>query len=288
LSLADAVNPHERRFDLPGISLAAAEWGQPGGLPVLALHGWLDNAGSFDRLAPLLADCHVIALDLAGHGASDFRSVDAAYDLWRDVGDVLDVAEQLTWPRMNLVGHSRGAAIAMLFAAAFPERVEKLVLLEGGIPLVGNVDDAPQTLAKGLLDRRRLYRKEGRVFMDRDTAIDERAGGFSKVSRAAAEILARRSLRGVAGGYQWRADQRLKGGSEIKLDTSYARAFVRRVTAPVLMILAEESPFADLPIYQEMIAEFPAIEVARLAGGHHFHLESAAPEIARRIRLFLA
>src|SRR5690606_21588204 len=95
----------ERRFTVPGLSLAAVEWGDPDGLPVLAAHGWLDNAGSFDLLAPLLHGCRTVSLDLAGHGASGFRSPDASYDLWQDVDDLLDVTDELGWPRACLLGH---------------------------------------------------------------------------------------------------------------------------------------------------------------------------------------
>lgn len=279
--------PRERRFDLPGLSLAAAEWGDPGGRPVLAAHGWLDNAGSFDLLAPLLPGCHIVSLDLAGHGASGWRSPDAAYPIWQDAGDLLEVMDALEWPRASLLGHSRGAGVAMLFAAAFPQRVDKLVLLEGGVPLVGTAEDAPRALAKALLDRRSLLGKTGRVFSDRATAIEERSAGFSKVSPAAAEILARRSLRAVPGGFRWHADQRLKGESELRLTAEHVRAFVRRVEAPVLMILAEESPFRELPIYRDITSEFRSIEVVRLPGGHHFHLEGAERAIAERVRRFL-
>ncbi|HLF11420.1 MAG TPA: alpha/beta hydrolase [Gammaproteobacteria bacterium] len=277
---------NERRFELPWLTMAAAEWGTSDGLPVLAAHGWLDNAGSFDLLAPLVTGSHIVALDLAGHGFSGFRSPDASYNIWQDVGDLIDVADQLSWERFNLLGHSRGAAISMLLAATFPERVDRLVLLEGGVPIIGDAEEAPSTLARALLDRRSLSRKSGRVFTDRDTAITERAGGFSKVSRDAAQVLARRSLREVPGGFQWHADQRLKGSSELKLTADHVRAFIARVSAPVLMILAEQSPFGDWVIYQEMISRFAMIEVVRLPGGHHFHLEGAQDEIARRVRRF--
>jgi pimeloyl-ACP methyl ester carboxylesterase len=279
--------PNQREFVLPGLTLAAQVWGRSGGVPVLALHGWLDNASTFDLLAPLLPECEIVALDLAGHGRSGFRSPDAAYNIWEDVGDLLEVAEQLGWPRFNLLGHSRGAAIGMLFAAAYPELTDRLVLLEGGVPVVGTAADAPETLARSFRERRDLRAKSGRVFVDRATAIAERARGFTKLSTAAAEILARRALREVEGGFQWHADQRLKGVPEVRLTREQVRAFVERVEAPALMVLAEESPFGGTDLYQEMIAAFEKIETVVLPGAHHLHLEGAQGEIAARVRRFL-
>ncbi|HEX6997385.1 MAG TPA: alpha/beta fold hydrolase [Gammaproteobacteria bacterium] len=279
--------PIERRFDVAGLELAAQEWGAPDGVPVLAVHGWLDNSGSFDLLAPLLEGCRVIAVDLAGQGQSDFRSPDSSYLLWQDVADLLEIADRLEWRELTLLGHSRGAAVATLFAAAFPERVSKLVLLEGGVPLASPAEEAPGQLARALRERRSLLGKSGRVFPDRDTAIRERAEGFSRVSREAAAILARRSLREVPGGFQWHADQRLKARSEMRYTPEVAAAFVAAVQAPVLMLLAEHSPFADLPAFRSLAARFRKLESHRLPGGHHFHLEGAEHELARRIRAFL-
>lgn len=277
----------ERRFELPGFTLAAKVWGATGGRPVLALHGWLDNAATFDRLAPLLPGCEIVALDLAGHGLSGSRSPDASYNIWQDVGDLLDVQEQLAWPRCTLLAHSRGAAIATLFAAAFPDRVDKLVLLEGGVPFAGEPTEAPADLARAVLDQRSLRGRSGRVFTDRAKAISERAQGFTKITVESAEILAARSLREVHGGYQWHADQRLKGASELKLTREHVRAFVRAVRAPVLLVLADAGPFGHTPLYEEMLPEFAALELVRLPGGHHLHLEGAETEIAARIRAFL-
>jgi pimeloyl-ACP methyl ester carboxylesterase len=279
--------PRERKFELPAYSLAAEIWGSPGERPILASHGWLDNAGSFDLLAPLLPGCEIVALDLAGHGQSGSRSPDSAYNLWQDVGDLLDVADELGWQRCTLLGHSRGAGISMLFAATFPDRVDKLVLLEGGLPLTAEASEAPAGLAQALLESRALRDKGGRVFTDRKIAIAERAGGFSKVTTAAAERLARRSLREVPGGFQWHADQRLKAQSELKLTAEHARAFARRITAPVLLLFAEKSPFVDRPLYREMPSWFANVEVDRIPGGHHFHLEGSEAAIAERVRRFV-
>jgi pimeloyl-ACP methyl ester carboxylesterase len=279
--------PSERRFELPGLRLAARVWGDPGGRRVLASHGWLDNAGSFDLLAPLLPGCEIVALDAAGHGFSDSRSPDAGYNLSQDAGDLLDVLDALGWQTCTLLGHSRGAAISVLFAAAFPERVEKLVLLEGGLPLTGEADDAPETLARALLDRRALRDRQGRVFAERSRAIAERTQGFTKVTAAAAEILARRSLREVPGGFQWHADQRLKGASPHRFTAEHAKAFARRVACPVLLVFAEDSPFSSQPLYLEAMPLFRKGKLVRLPGGHHFHLEGAEVAIAAHVRAFL-
>ena len=250
------------------------------------MHGWLDNAGSFDRLAPELAGCHIFALDAAGHGFSGNRSVDAAYNIWQDVGDVCEVARQLGWGRFRLLGHSRGAAVATLLAGTYPQLVEQLVLVEGAIPILATAQQAPDNLARAYDEQRQLRDKTGRVFPDRETALAERVNGFSPVALATADILARRSLRQVAGGYRWHADQRLKARSEVQLTPEQMRAFIERVTAPVLLFLAENSPFAGRPVFQEMLGYYADLKSLTLPGDHHLHLEGAELEIGRQIRGF--
>ncbi len=71
----------EVRLSLPHIELAAHLFGPEDGLPVIALHGWLDNANSFVRLAPKLKGLRIVALDMAGHGHSGHRPVGAGYAL---------------------------------------------------------------------------------------------------------------------------------------------------------------------------------------------------------------
>jgi len=280
------VTGRQRDFDLPAYRLAGLEWGA--GRPVLALHGWLDNAGSFRLLAPLLDGCHVVAFDAAGHGYSGNRSVDSAYNIWQEVSDVYDIADALGWDRFTLLGHSRGAGVSMLFASAFPDRVEQLVFIDGGLPIIGKAEDAPEGLGRAIVESRKLRTKKGRVFPSRARAIEERMNGFTAVSAAAAEILAERSLDEVEGGWQWHADQRLKAHSEIKLTRELTREFIRGVTAPVLAIQAADGPFIDRADFREMWPEFRDLDLQALPGGHHLHLEGAEQEIARRTLTFLA
>ncbi|CAM5400510.1 alpha/beta fold hydrolase [Rhodanobacter lindaniclasticus] len=118
--------PVECRIALPQLALAAQIWGEDTLPPLLALHGWLDNAGSFAQLAPhLAARFRVIALDLPGHGHADHLAAGASYHYVDYVQAALAAADALQLDRFTLLGHSLGAGIAALVAAARPGRIER-------------------------------------------------------------------------------------------------------------------------------------------------------------------
>jgi len=62
------IKGKELTFDVLGLQLHAKQWGDPAGIPTVGRHGWLDNANTFDRLAPLIPELNLVALDFAGHG----------------------------------------------------------------------------------------------------------------------------------------------------------------------------------------------------------------------------
>uniref|UniRef100_A0A8C2TD62 Serine hydrolase like 2 n=1 Tax=Coturnix japonica TaxID=93934 RepID=A0A8C2TD62_COTJA len=79
----------EVKFPVPWGHVAAKAWGPPEGHPVLCLHGWLDNANTFDRLIPLLPrDCRYVAMDFSGHGLSSHRPAGSLYHFLDYVSDV--------------------------------------------------------------------------------------------------------------------------------------------------------------------------------------------------------
>ncbi|MGW8376083.1 alpha/beta hydrolase [Streptomyces sp. ODS28] len=114
-----------------GIKLAYRTWGEgtADGTPVVLLH-CLGEDGE-DWRGPLvsqLAAAHPLyAPDLRGHGSSDWPG---AYGLDAVRDDLLGLLDELGLDRVILIGHAYGAAVASLFAAAHPERVERLVLEE--------------------------------------------------------------------------------------------------------------------------------------------------------------
>ena len=132
--LSSRDQPASHEWQVNNLKLAGLSWGHPSEKPLLALHGWLDNAASFAYLGPLLGGYYVVAPDLTGHGLSACRSADASYQIWDDLPEILGVLQELGWDSFQLMGHSRGAIIASLLASAFPERVRALALLDALSP----------------------------------------------------------------------------------------------------------------------------------------------------------
>ncbi|AHL75224.1 alpha/beta hydrolase [Stutzerimonas stutzeri] len=264
----------EIRLSLPHIEVAAHLYGPEDGWPVIALHGWLDNAASFSRLAPLLEGVRIVALDLPGHGHSDHRPIGAAYNIWDYAHDVLQVAEQFGWKRFSLLGHSMGAIVSVLLAGAMPDRIERLALIDGVIPYTGEADTAPQKLGESLQALLAVDDKRKPVYAEFQQAVVARMKGVGAVSHEAAERLAQRGLMPVPGGYTWRTDARLMLPSAMRLTRAHALAFVDRVACPASLILAEQGLMTQ-PAMLELTETLPFMR-HRLPGGHHLHLDDQA------------
>jgi len=270
-----SASVEEIRLNLPHIELAAHLYGPEDGQPVIALHGWLDNAASFSRLAPKLSGARILALDFAGHGHSAHRAAGAGYPLWDYALDVLLVAEQMGWSRFSLLGHSMGAIISILLAGAMPQRIERLALIDGLIPYLGEAAGAPRKLGEALQAQLDLPNKRKPVYEKVEQAVAARMKGVGAVSREAAERLAPRGLMPVPGGFTWRTDARLTLPSPLRFTRAHSEAFLAAVQCPVELVLAEGGMLnGELPLLA-LLENLP-FNVTRLAGGHHLHLDDEA------------
>ena len=266
----------EQRIALPHLALHAQVWGDATLPPLVALHGWLDNAGSFARLAPRLAARYrVIALDLPGHGHSDHLAAGASYHYLDYVQLVLAAADALRLDRYSLLGHSLGAGIAALVAAASPERIERLLLIEGLGPLG---DDGSHTLQRfrEALAPRGDNGKPLRIFRDVAQAIAARSMA-SGLPAGQARPIVERGLVEAGGGWRWRSDPRLTRPSAMRLAEAQVHALLRGIAAPTALLLAQPAtsylPSAPMQARAECVAN---IAVSHLGGGHHLHLEHPA------------
>lgn len=278
----------EIRFQLNGRCIAAQVWGNPEGHPVLALHGWLDNSASFSLVAPLLDALYIVAIDMAGHGQSDHRQTDAPYSILDDIQDIFSIADQLQWQRFSLLGHSRGAIISALAAGTFPERIDRLCLIEGIFPEPVALDAAPEQLANAIKTLRHLESRPLKTFANPAAAGRARQRGMFPLSEQAAHVLAERGIREVEGGFQWSTDQKLLAPSAYKLSREQIVAFMDRIEAQADLILGDKGVTELFPNLLNDVKKFPNIRIHHLAGGHHLHMEEAVAEIAALIRALIS
>ncbi|MEP7043399.1 MAG: alpha/beta hydrolase [Dokdonella sp.] len=277
----------ELRITLAHGVLAAKTWGDPQRPPLLALHGWLDNAGSFDRLAPLLAaDRYVVALDPRGHGRSA-HAVDGAWLHYVDYFDDLRaVFDHFGWTRADLLGHSLGGTLASLFAALYPERVGELLLVEALGPLTTAPEAALAQLRRALDQRAEFAtRRPLRLFAGIEAAIAARVAA-NGLGEAAARALVERGISKVAGGYVWSSDPRLTLASPQRYTEAQVLAMLAAIQASTLLILAEPATsYLPTSMMEARAMKVADIRIVRLPGHHHLHLDDA-PAVAGAIRAF--
>lgn len=279
------TKPVELRFEVNGITLAAQEWGDPNGEPVLALHGWLDNSASFYRLAPLLKNVRLIAVDMAGHGESDHRVGFSPYNIWNDVSDIFTIARQLDWEDFSLLGHSRGAIVSTLFAATFPEKINKLILLDGFFPEPIKDEDAPKQLERAVLDNAK--QNTPTVYETLERMSKARQESRWPLSQQSADALLERGVKKVAGGYCWSSDAKLMAASSFKLTHKQIYAFLSGITAPTKLLLAQEGLIKEFPTISSVLDNFSFIDVENFEGSHHFHMDSQVDLMSTVLNNFL-
>lgn len=268
------IAPIEERIPLRShLTLTAQIWGQPDAPPLLALHGWLDNAGSFAFLAPMLAKrWRVILLELPGHGHSGHLPAGGSYHYLDYVGAVIEAADALHLERYSLLGHSLGAGVGSLVAAARPQCIERLYLIEGLGPLG---DDGSTTLQRfrEAYAARSTKNKSKRVFVNIDQAISARTLA-SGLRADLARPIVERGLVEVDEGLRWRSDSRLTRPSPVRLAESQICTLLSGIEAPASLLLASPfTPYLPTALMRARATHVNRITITHLEGGHHLHLE---------------
>ena len=273
-------SPRHSSLRLRGVDHHLTRWGPDGGPPLVLLHGWADAGATFQVLVDAFTtDRALVALDWRGFGRSAWQN--APYWFPDYVAD-LEALLQVVSPGAPavLVGHSMGGNIACLYGGVRPERVSRIVNLEGFGLSPTNPVDAPARYRRWLDELAAPPTFSRYESLDRFQAVLQRKNPRLTPERAAF-IAASWSQQLPDGSYIVSADPAHKMVNPVLYRREEAEACWRQVAAPVLLVIGGLSEFGaragPLGSGDHYLALFPSLRVATLPGaGHMMHHEEPA------------
>ena len=280
----------EGHFNFQGLNLSYKEWMQvesgPTSVPVIALHGWMDNAGSFDELIPRLDCPHVIALDFSGHGLSDHRSDDADYYIWSWVEEVLALLQHLNIERCYVLAHSMGGAVASLFTALHPDKVIAQVHLDMVGPITTPSSELLQQMRTAIENNQAIDAQSVRHYPSIEAARQSRAN--RGISLAAATSLGHRGIASDKDGWYWSVDRQLTRRHLLSLSEEQCEIVLRGNTCPTLVVTAVQTWAHRREFIDRRLTFYPRVEYKEFDGSHFQHLEGHCDQVASAVNQFLA
>lgn len=241
---------------------------------LIFLHGWLDNAASFNStiecLVKLQPNLRIIAVDLPGHGWSDHKLLGQYYNFHDYLHDISQLVCKLSATGCWFVGHSLGALLAACYCAAFPEQVSGLVQIEGVLPLSEEPDQHAKRIRSAIVSRQRIEAKPVKSISNLQSAISRR----SQVNKLEEALIAPIVERGTVcrqGRWYWRHDRRLMAESIYRMTPAHADAIARSIECPWQIILGSEGYQA---LTRQWIGYLDQQQIDTIEGGHHCHLQA--------------
>ena len=271
--------PAESRYvEVNGLQLHYLDYGTEGARPMLCVHGGAAHGHWFDFVAAgFTSDHHVLALDLRGHGESEWADP-PMYTFRTYADDIEAFAEKLGLRDFVLVGHSMGGMVALTYAATHPGRAARLVV----------VDTRTMMSAERIAKMREFGSRPASSYATRDELVARyrlEPAGTQKAAPEVIHYMAIKSGRQEADG-RWRH----------KFDRSVYAMFERvdglplwaRVKIPALLVKGALSRRIDAKMVEEVRACAPQVELAEVADADH-HVTLDNPQgFVEAVRRFLA
>jgi pimeloyl-ACP methyl ester carboxylesterase len=277
--MALQVQPQDKTVTANGLRLHYLDWGAAGNPPMVLLHGLRGHAHSWDDFsAAMCEDYHILALDQRGRGDSEWAR-DGVYTTEAYVADLLGFSTALGLASFVLVGHSMGGRNGMAFSARYPDKVQKLVV----------VDIAPGGASPGGTRIRQEILAVPEEFDSFDAVVDY----MSKQNRyAAPEVLRRRLLYATKplpnGKIGWRYDRAIRAqwrqGPSAPEDLWPAWG---RITCPTLIVRGADSDILSPEAAQQMLATLPLASEVEIPRATHMVFEDNPEAFLAAVRPFL-
>jgi pimeloyl-ACP methyl ester carboxylesterase len=252
-----------------GIKIQLAVWGGKG-KQILCIHGITANSRFWDCLASALASHHrVIAMDLRGRGLSDKPLT--GYSMEHHCKDVLALMNDQGLERSVLMGHSLGAFISLVFAAQYPQRVDRLILVDGG----GKLSETQ--MAKVFAGIKPSLDRLGQVFPSLEAYLSQmKQAPYLQPWNSYMETYFGYEIENVEGGVRSRVHPKHIEEEAQNLGKVDSSQFYTKVTSPTLILRATKGMLAEddlvLPedVAERMVREIPNARRIDLEGTNHY------------------
>jgi len=288
----EIIGPTSSYFVSQRLRLHYVDWGNRDAPLLVLVHGGKDHARSWDWVArDLRREYHVVALDLRGHGDSAW-ALGGSYSQLDHVLDLTQFMEMLGTFPVTIIGHSLGGSLSLMFTGLYPERVRKLVAIEGLGP--------PPEMLKGIFakpvwDRarqwiestRKLASREPRRYASIAEAADRMKEANSFLSDEVAEHLTQHAVaRNEDGSYSWKFDNYTRAFYPVRPTLEEMHALWQRISCPTLLIRGTESWAAD-PQADGLETHFQNVRCSAIEGAGHWVHHDRLDEFLTQVRKFL-
>ncbi len=274
------VKPQDKTVSANGLNLHYLDWGTAGKPPLVLLHGLRGHAHSWDDVsAALCPDFHILALDQRGRGDSDWAP-GGDYSTNAFVDDLAAFTDALSLDSFLLVGHSMGGRNSMAFAGRYPERVQKLVIVD-----IGPVVDA--------LGSERITRELSAVPEEFDS-FESVVAYIGKENRFASDSVLRRRLTYATkelpnGRVGWKYDPEIReqrrrntGAPAVDLWPSLAN-----ITCPTLVVRGMETDLLTEDTANRIVDTLAQGKVVQVRRAGHMVFEDNPQDFISEITPFL-
>ena len=258
------------------------DWGQDRLPPLLLVHGGLDHARNWDWVARSLRErFHVYAMDLRGHGNSAWAP-GALYSVAEHVFDLSTLVDTLGAAPISLIGHSLGGILTLVYSGLYPDRVRKVIAIEGlGLPAAHRIHKpAPDRMRAWMESVRQTEKPEPRTYPNLEAAVERMKEANPHLSEEVARHLTLHGTNWNAdGSLSWKFDNYVRCLPPYGHDMNEQRAIYSEITCPALLVWGRESWLPD-PDTDERALVIPNRRVLKVAdAGHWVHHD--------RLELFL-
>jgi pimeloyl-ACP methyl ester carboxylesterase len=285
--ISEGLGPTSRSFFSQRLRLHFVDYGRADAPLVVLVHGGRDHARSWDFVAAAIRDrYHVVAPDLRGHGDSAW-AVGSQYAMPDYLLDLNQLMRHIGVRPVVLVGHSLGGAIVLQYAGTYPDRVSRVVAIEGlGPPPSMMVDKAvEERLDEWIRTMELLASRQPRRYaslVEAEARMREANPRLS--SELAAHLTVHGTMRMEDGTYTWKFDNYVRAWGPNRYDREAVQRLWSRISCPVLLVRGAES-WAENPVADGRAAHFSDYRYVEFEGAghwvHHDRLDGFLVELER-------